>query len=150
MAKPIVAITYAVQNTATTPTIQSINSDPTTGGGLAAPIGSLAMRTDVGSLYVKTGSATTAWTKIPSETNLSVTNYTATGAEGSDFNVTITGGPLPTDVYNLYWSPKGVTQIPVIDLPDTLSGDRTTTTFRVITSSAPALGDIFSFLIFQA
>jgi hypothetical protein len=76
-------------------------------------------------------------------------DYRATGAEGTDFMVTI-GVTLPNDVYGVYWAPKGVSMIPVVDLPDRRVGDRTTTQFRVITSAALTAGDTLSFLIFQA
>ena len=76
-------------------------------------------------------------------------DYTATGAEGTDFMVAI-GETLSNDVYEIYWAPKGVSMIPVVDLPDKRAGDRTTTHFRVITSAALTKGDILSFLIFQS
>lgn len=151
MSKTFASAVVAYPNGTVTPTIASINSDPTAGGGYAAPLGSLLMRTDTPGVYFKTGGANTAWTKLIAEnTNLRATDYTATGAEGSDFNVAIAGTALPNDVYEIYWAPKGVTLIPVLDLPDTLAGDRTTTTFRVITSANLTAGDILSFLIFQA
>ena len=150
MARPIAANTYVVPNATVLPTITSLHADPTVGGGVAAPLGSILLRTDAPSLYIKTGGANTAWTKLVAENqNLRATDYTATGLEGSDFSVAISGAALPTDVYELYWAPKGVAQIPVVDLPDTLVGDRTTTTFRVITSANLTAGDILSFLIFQ-
>lgn len=148
MAKPWSADKLVVTNATTSPTIQSINSDPSAGGGLVAPIGSLAMRTDSASLYVKTGAGNTAWTKIFTGSALLDVNYVATGVEGTDFNVPI-GSTLPNDVYNLFWAPKGVASVPVLDLPDTLAGDRTTTQFRVITSANLTAGDILTFLIFQ-
>lgn len=42
------------------------NSDPTVGGGVAAPLAQLLIRQDVPSIYFKSGSANTAWTKIGS------------------------------------------------------------------------------------
>ena len=38
--------------------------DPTTGGGMAAPLNQLLVRTDTPALYYKSGTANTAWTKI--------------------------------------------------------------------------------------
>src|SRR5580698_2402661 len=40
------------------------NSDPTSGGGVAAPLNQLLIRTDTPSLYYKSGNANTAWTEI--------------------------------------------------------------------------------------
>jgi len=59
------------------------------------------------------------------------------------------GAPLRNNIYEVYWAPKGVSMIPVIDLPARLSGDRTTTHFRVVSSAALTKGDTLSFLIFQ-
>ena len=59
------------------------------------------------------------------------------------------GVTLPNNVYQVYWAPKGVSMIPVVDLPARHAGDRTTRRFRVITSTALTAGDTLSFLIFQ-
>lgn len=40
------------------------NTDPTTGGGMSAPLNQLLVRTDSPSIYYKSGSTNTAWTKI--------------------------------------------------------------------------------------
>lgn len=40
------------------------NVDPTSGGGMAAPLNQLLIRTDSPSIYYKSGSTNTAWTKI--------------------------------------------------------------------------------------
>jgi len=149
MSKALEVNTLTVPNGTVSPTLESINVDPTAGGGHAAPLGSLLMRTDVVGLYIKTAAGNTAWTKLVSELLLRAVDYVATGVEGTDFMVTI-GVTLPNDTYEVYWAPKGVALIPVLDLPDTLAGDRTTTQFRVITSSALTAGDILSFLVFQA
>ena len=42
------------------------STDPTSGGGVAAPLNQLLVRTDVPSLYYKSGAANTAWTQIGS------------------------------------------------------------------------------------
>jgi len=46
--------------------ILEVDADPSAGGGTAAPIGSLAMYDSgvLGELYIKTGAADTAWTKV--------------------------------------------------------------------------------------
>lgn len=45
------------------------NTDPTAGGGMAAPLAQLLVRTDAPSLYYKSGATNTAWTKIGSGTS---------------------------------------------------------------------------------
>ena len=42
------------------------SSDPTTGAGVVAPLAQLLIRQDVPSIYFKSGTANTAWTKIGS------------------------------------------------------------------------------------
>lgn len=91
MAKALETTTLTLPNGTVNPTLESINSDPTGGGGHAAPLGSLLMRTDVVGLYIKTGVGNTAWTKLVSEFLLRAVDYVATGAEGTDFNVTNNG-----------------------------------------------------------
>lgn len=46
--------------------LYSIASDPTTGGGINAPLWQLLVRTDVPSVYYKSGTASTAWTLLGS------------------------------------------------------------------------------------
>jgi hypothetical protein len=75
-------------------------------------------------------------------------DYTATGAEGTDFSVTI-GSTLASDTYTVVWAPKGMASVPIIDLPDTVAGDRTTTTFRVLTSAQMTAGDVISFVVYE-
>jgi positive regulator of sigma E activity len=77
-----------------------------------------------------------------------VVSYTATGAEGTDFNVSI-GATLAADDYNVFFSPAGVTNLPVLDLPTALAGDRTTSTFRVTTADVLTVGDVLKFLIVE-
>ena len=148
MAKNLATNVLAVPNGTVTPTLASINSDPTAGGGFAAPLGSLLMRTDAVFLYIKTGAGNTAWTKIAAGAGQLLTVvYTATGLEGTDFNVSL-GVTLPSATYEVYWAPKGVTMIPVLDLPNG-GGDRTTMQFRVVTSATLTAGDKLSFLVVQ-
>jgi len=63
--KSLSSNTLTVPNGTVSPTVISFNGDPTGGGGVAAPLGSFLMRTDNGSIYVKTGAAATAWTVVP-------------------------------------------------------------------------------------
>lgn len=150
MAKTFSADTVAVPDGAgVSPVLISRDLDPTAGGGVAAPLGSLLMRTTAGSvaLYQKFAAPNTSWRFAGPQILLTV-DYVATGAEGSDFNVPI-GATLVNDTYQVFWAPKGVTMIPVVDLPNTLAGDRTTTTFRVITSASLTAGDTLSFLVFE-
>lgn len=57
----------------------STTSDPSSGGGLAAPIGSIALNTSAGTIYQKTGAADTAWGSVSSAGSLPVTGGTMTG-----------------------------------------------------------------------
>ncbi len=53
------------------------NFDPATGGGVNAPLNQLLIRTDAPSLYYKSGTANTAWTRLGSGTS-AVTAVTGT------------------------------------------------------------------------
>lgn len=75
-----------------------------------------------------------------------VVTYTASGVEGTSFLVPI-GATLNVDTYEIVWSAKGVTSVPVLDLPDTLP-DRTTTYFRVNTADVLTAGDKLTFVLF--
>jgi len=77
--------------------------------------------------------------------------YTATGAEGTDFFVTIGGAALASDVYGVYPANKGAgsTGAVVPDMPDTIPSDRTTTTFRVLTADVLVAGAKLAFLIVE-
>ncbi len=66
--------------------------------------------------------------------------YTATGIEGTDFNVSLPAARA-TDSYAVFYTLDGVTNIVTMDFPDVLAGDRTTTQFRVILSGALTAGD---------
>lgn len=82
-----------------------ITSDPTAGGGVCAPQFQLAVRTDVPSLYAKTGAACTAWTALSGTpaggvtgtgTNLSVALWNSGTSIG---NANITQGAIaPGDI----------------------------------------------------
>jgi hypothetical protein len=78
-----------------------------------------------------------------------IVTYTATGSEGSSFMVSI-GTTLSNDDYAVLWAPSGVQNIPLLDLPNALAGDRTTTQFRVtIGGEALAAGEVLTFVIFE-
>ena len=64
MASSLSADTFVVDNASASPTILSFNADPTI-TLLAAPVGSLCLRTDSAGLYVKTGAGSTAWSLLP-------------------------------------------------------------------------------------
>jgi hypothetical protein len=72
--------------------------------------------------------------------------YTATGAEGSDFNITLPAARA-TDIYVVEMTQAGVTAIVGIDAPDVLAGDRTATQFRVVTTGALTAGDLFDIMV---
>jgi len=78
--------------------------------------------------------------------NMQSFSFTATGAEGSDFFVT-----LPTaranDNYGVHGSLGGAAVIFGMDFPDLVAGDRTTTQFRVQTTAAVTAGDRIDFLV---
>lgn len=65
--------------------IIEVDAAPGGGGGTASPIGSLAMYDtgSVGELYIKTGAADTAWTKVevPDESDWNLAGNALTGAE---------------------------------------------------------------------
>lgn len=74
--------------------------------------------------------------------------YTCTGAEGSDFTITL---PLARvdDNYIPQVTAGGETEIVAVDCPDGVAGDRTTTTFRVVTSASVQAGDKLDVVVQQ-
>lgn len=76
-------------------------------------------------------------------TNMIVIDYTATGSEGTSFMVPI-GATLAN--YRVVWSPQGVENLPLLDLPQG-PGDRTSTEFRVVTSVQLAEGERLTFFV---
>jgi hypothetical protein len=80
-------------------------------------------------------------------TVIAVVTYTATGTEGTSFLVPI-GSTLSTPDYEITWSPRGVVNTPVLDLPDGV-GDRTTTYFRVYAADVLTVGDQLVFVLFE-
>jgi hypothetical protein len=83
-----------------------------------------------------------------SSAEVRVVTYTASGGEGTDFNVTI-GSTMAADDYEVFWSPAGITNLPILDLPIADAGDRTTTTFRVTTADSLTAGDVLKFLLVE-
>jgi hypothetical protein len=74
--------------------------------------------------------------------------YVATGAEGSDFFITLPVAQA-NDNYIPSVSNGGVADILIFDMPDIIAGDRTTTQFRIITSASIQAGDRLDVLIFS-
>lgn len=70
--------------------------------------------------------------------------FTAAGGEGSDFTVTLPTA-MSTDDYVVIGTLNSVAVIFGFNCPDTLAGDRTTTAFRVITTTALTAGDKIDF-----
>lgn len=75
-----------------------------------------------------------------------VFRYTATGAEGTDFNITLPAARA-SDLYNVLGTPAGVAGIVPFNFPDLIAGDRTTTQFRCITTAPLAAGDQLDLLV---
>jgi hypothetical protein len=80
--------------------------------------------------------------------NADAFTYTCTGAEGSDFNVTLPS-IRATDNYVVNGSQASPAANNIIgfNFPDTLAGDRTTTLFRVVTTAAVVAGDKIDFVV---
>ncbi len=77
-----------------------------------------------------------------------VVEYTATGVEGTSFLVSI-GQTVNNDTYKIGYSPQGVTNVPIVDLPQGV-GDRTTTQFRVNLADVLTAGEVLLFVLFGA
>jgi hypothetical protein len=71
--------------------------------------------------------------------------YTATGAEGTSFDVSI-GEELAAADYYVSYAPQGVSNFPLVDLPTT---GRTTTTFPVVLAAALTAGEQLLFVVYQ-
>jgi len=105
-----VAIPNATATGSSAPIVISFASDPNSGGGVSAPLGSLGMRTDVPSVYVKTS---TGWSVLP---------------PGS--------GPLAAIAYSGSASDLVSGTVPAARMP-ALTGDVTTTAGSTTTTIAP-------------
>lgn len=78
-----------------------------------------------------------------------IVTYVGTGAEGVDFSVPI-GTTLAADTYNVgLLGIAGAVNFPILDFPNVLAGDRTTTAFRVLAAAPLTVGDILKFLIIE-
>lgn len=78
-----------------------------------------------------------------------IVTYVATGSEGVDFMVPI-GATLASDEYEVgLFGIAGAVNFPILDFPDALDADRTTTEFRVLSASTLTLGDILKFQIVE-
>ena len=78
-----------------------------------------------------------------------IITYTATGSEGTDFMVDI-GTTLAADTYEVgLFGIAGAANFPILDFPNALAGDRTTTQFRVMSAATLTLGDIIKFQLVE-
>ncbi|HVO31351.1 MAG TPA: hypothetical protein VMV18_11460 [bacterium] len=146
MARAFASDVYQV--TTGGPQLMAGTPAPNAGAGVAAPLDSLYMQTGTTNWWKKTAAGDTAWTLV-TITTVVITQtfvYTATGAEGSDFNVA-----LPTaeadDAYEVQGALIDPSNILAFSFPNALAGDRTTTQFRVITTSALVANDTLQFWI---
>ena len=79
-----------------------------------------------------------------------IITYTATGSEGVDFTVPI-GTTLAADTYEVgLFGIAGAASVPVFDFPNALAGDRTTTSFRVLSAATLTASDIIKFILVEA
>jgi hypothetical protein len=143
MSKPIAADVFVV--TTGGPELHAGSVDPSAGGGVAAPLGSIYFRTN-GTWWRKVAAANTGW--VLDSTSLADFVYTATGAEGSSFDVVIPAPftPLPNTNYTIEYVLEDVTNHVTISFPVT-GGLRTTTQFRVVTSGNLTLNDTIRFIL---
>lgn len=78
-----------------------------------------------------------------------IITYVATGAEGTDFMVSI-GTTLASDEYDV--SLFGITaaaNFPILSFPEALAADHTTTQFRVLSAAVLTAGDIIKFILIE-
>lgn len=90
-----------------------------------------------------------AYTDLATGGSPRVVTYVATGSENGDFFVTI-GATLAADTYNVgLLGTAGAANFPVLDFPNALGTDRTTTQFRVLAAAQMTVGDIIKFLLLE-
>ncbi len=78
-----------------------------------------------------------------------IVTYVATGSEGVDFMVPM-GTTLATDSYEVgLFGIAGAANFPVLDFPNVLAGDRTTTEFRVLSAATLTAGDTLKFQVVE-
>jgi len=71
-----------------------------------------------------------------------VFRYSASGAEGSDFFITLPAARA-SDAYRIQMTQAGGATVIGYSLPDAVAGDRTTTQFRVQTTTSLVSGHVF-------
>lgn len=119
------------------------SADPSGGGGVVAPQGSLYLRSGgTPQAWLKTGPGATDWSLLSSG-NAQRFTFTAAGGEGSSFNVALPATRANAN-YQVFSSMGDVTAALAITTPET---GRTTTEFPVLTSSAVTAGDKIEFLV---
>lgn len=115
--------------------------DPTLGGGVAADVGSLYLRT-TGVLYVKTGVGNTAWSSFGAG-NAQRFTYVADGSEGSSWSISLPAARANTN-YLVFVSQADMTAALAFITPTT---GRTVNAFPIQTSSAVTAGDTFEITV---
>jgi hypothetical protein len=129
------------------PELHAGAADPSAGGGVVAPTGSIYFRTN-GTWWRKTAAGNTAWVEDIGAAMAEFV-YTASGVEGSAFDVTIPAPftPLPAATYYPAYVLESVTDHVTMSFP-TAGGDRTTLKFSVVTSANLTAGDTIRFTLF--
>lgn len=133
---------------ATNTIIVSGTVDPTAGGGVVAPIGSLYTRTGVGTgqLWIKTAAGNTAWLKISDSSvsgNPQRFTYTATGVEGNPFNVNLPAARANAN-YVVFVNKGDMTADVGVTIPNV---GRTNALFPVLLTGSLTLNDKLEFLV---
>ncbi len=144
MSKIFATDSIALGAAATAQEVLPLAADPTTAGGVVAPVGSIGLLAvgGVGSLWVKTAAGNTAWTLVDLKGQQSQTFiYTATGSEGSSFTVTIPVA-MSSAAYTVQATSQTVASLLVYSTP---SAGRIAATFPVVTSAALTAGDTIQF-----
>ena len=144
MALPISADEFTLGPTG--PNWRAVAVAPNTGGGVAAPLGSFAILTTTGTWWRKFGAGNTDWISVEAPTADFV--YTATGAEGTAFDVTIPAPytPQPSALFYPTYILEDVVNHVTMSFPNT-AGARTTLKFSVVLSGALTLNDTIRFTL---
>ena len=144
MSKSIVADIFTVGIGG--PEIHEGAADPSAGGGVPAPVGSIYLRTD-GTWWRKVGAPNTAWVNSSSTASAAQRfTYTVGVADGSDFFVTLPAARA-NDLYEIFSAQGDVALIVGMQFPNAQPNDRTTTQFHVVTTAAMTAGDTIMFYI---
>lgn len=115
--------------------------DPTAGAGVAAPIGSLYLRTN-GVPYIKTGAGNTAWSSFTPGSPQRF-RYVANGAEGSSFTITLPAARANAG-YMVFCTLADVAAGLAFSLP---TAGRTINDFPMLTSGDLSNGDTLEFFV---